>query len=885
MSYFNRAFLFAVCCFLSVTVSTQSLNGLVKDGSNLTLPSAQVLLRNGEAIKAFAMTGADGTFTLDVTAADSDSSVVEIRYFGYAPRRIALKEIDLEEVFTVILKEQGVELKEVVVSAAALPKISKGDTLIYRTDAYRDGSEKKIEEVIAKLPGVEVDEEGKIKVKGKPLDRILVDGEDLFDKNYTLLSRNVPADLVDRIDVINNYQQDVLIGDLSTESEIVLNLNLDPEKKRPVFGEVGGQLGNNTTRAAHGNFFHFGKKAKAVNFSDYGTLGNSSSVGHVLLQSVQGLNGRQPTAGQTVLNSEATRSYRLIATEDYLENEAYGTAQTILTRLGKKAKNRMIFNLSGENYGLNDERLRENITPTKVDSFAQHNDYDYRTTRFWIMNDFDVLLNRKSRLDFRINLSGERNRALVNTLNEKTGGSGPEEIGTDLTERPLTYLSSLRYVRRLNPSTALRLSASLSKGNIKQQQNYRGTVYQELPGLPGVPEVAQVYNQNLNDLVLEADLLQELGKYKWNHTLGHRSNRTLTETSISPFGATPSSLEKYDYSLGETYLVSSLFRKIGRLDLRADLTLSYFSLNTSTLVNEDAIQYEQLALQPNVNVGYKINRRNKISVWAKSSRNSQRADELVATPYLAGGSMLSIGLDTSYLVRTHAAGLSYGYDNAFDQYSYGADLNYQRTPNGVRSSVATDDFVIVNKLIPGFTFSMSSASVRAAKYLSGSKINLKLNVNYTVMDDQLQLGGELVDFQTISRTINLQASKKIGSKLSYGLGAKYSDFTSRLSAGNSEQRQVKGKQELVYRPSKMTKLNIKHNAYFPRIGTENKAVHLLSGELNHEMKKQQLSIGGGIRNAFNVRTIEERSVSVYQRYGRTYQLRPRTVYIHLTKTF
>ena len=110
-------------------------------------------------------------------------------------------------------------------------------------------------------------------------------------------------------------------------------------------------------------------------------------------------------------------------------------------------------------------------------------------------------------------------------------------------------------------------------------------------------------------------------------------------------------------------------------------------------------------------------------------------------------------------------------------------------------------------------------------------------------------------------------------------------FTSRMSARNSEQRQLKGKQELVYRPSKVTKLNIRHNAYVPRIGTGNKAVHLRSAELIHEIEKQRLSLGGGIRNAFNVRTIEERNVSVYQRYGRTYQLRPRTLYVYLTKTF
>lgn len=885
MGYPIRNFLFAVCCFLSISLSAQVLTGLVEDQGNLPLPSAQVMLRQGETIKAFAMTGADGAFSLDLASVVSDSFMVEVRYFGYAPKRIALADIDLNEVLVIILKEQGVELKEVVVSAEALPQITKGDTLIYRTDAYRDGSEKKIEEVIAKLPGVEVGEDGSIKVKGKPLDRILIDGEDLFDKNYKLLSRNVPANLVDRIDVISDYQQDGLVGDLSTESETVLNLNLDPDKKRPLFGEVSGQLGNSTTRAAHANLFHFGKKAKAVNFSDYTTLGHTSSVGDALRISVQGLNSRQPAGAHTVLRSEANRGYRLVKTEDYLTNEAFGTAQTILTRIGERAKNRLIFNLSGENYDLNDERLRENITSTSVDSFAQNNTYNYRTTRFWLMNDFDVLLDAKSRLDFRVNLSGERNRAGVSTLNELIGGDGPEEIGTNLTERPLSYLSSLRYVRRLNPSTALRVSASLSKENIDQQQNYLGSVYQELPGLPGTPEVAQRYNQNLNDLVLEVDLLREAGKYKLNHTLGYRGNRTLTETSIFPVGTAPAPGQGFNYYLGETYLASGLFREIGKLQVKADLTLSHFNLNAGNTANEENIGYDRFALQPNVRLEYEINRRNTLSINANSSRNSQRADQLVSNPYLASGSTLSIGLDSSYLVRRHNVGLNYNYDNTFNQYSYGADIDYQRTPNGVRSSVVTDDFVIVNKLLPGFTSGLTSVSVRAAKYLSKYKINLKLNLNYSVLDDQFFLGEELVGFQTISRTVDLRSSIQLSSKLSYGLEVRYSDFANRVSAGDSEQRQVKGKQVVSYRPSKRTRVNIKHNAYFPRVGTGNKAVHLVNSEVNHDIDKHQLSIGGGIRNALNIRTIEERSVSVYQRFGRTYQLRPRTLYVYLTKTF
>ncbi len=82
MSYFTRCLLFAVCCFLSIPMSAQALNGLVKDGSNLPLPSAQVMLRHGEAIKAFSITGAAGTFTFDLTAYDLAFSNLQIRHFG-----------------------------------------------------------------------------------------------------------------------------------------------------------------------------------------------------------------------------------------------------------------------------------------------------------------------------------------------------------------------------------------------------------------------------------------------------------------------------------------------------------------------------------------------------------------------------------------------------------------------------------------------------------------------------------------------------------------------------------------------------------------------------------------------------------------------------------
>lgn len=230
-----------IALFFVCTLTGQVITGLVVDADNVPLPSAQLVLKNGSKIAAFTMTDADGKYRLEITTTLTDSSSLEIRYFGYAPKVFPVTDIKQSNLSRIVIKEKGVDLKEIVVAAQSLPQIIKGDTISFQTNAYRDGSEEKIEDVIAKLPGVEVAADGKITVLGKPLDRILVDGEDLFDKSYRLLSKNVPADLVTQIDVLSNYHPDELTGDLTGQKETVLNLEMDENRKGFVFGEVSGE--------------------------------------------------------------------------------------------------------------------------------------------------------------------------------------------------------------------------------------------------------------------------------------------------------------------------------------------------------------------------------------------------------------------------------------------------------------------------------------------------------------------------------------------------------------------------------------------------------------------------------------------------------------------
>ena len=88
-----------------------------------------------------------------------------------------------------------------------MPVSVKGDTLIYNADSFKSGTEKKLEDVLNKLPGVEVTEDGEIEVEGKTVTKVMVEGKDFFDGDSKLAVKNIPANALDKIQVLKNHNE------------------------------------------------------------------------------------------------------------------------------------------------------------------------------------------------------------------------------------------------------------------------------------------------------------------------------------------------------------------------------------------------------------------------------------------------------------------------------------------------------------------------------------------------------------------------------------------------------------------------------------------------------------------------------------------------------
>src|SRR5690606_25866976 len=116
-------------------------------------------------------------------------------------------------------------LNEVEIKAPPIWK--RGDTTFYEVEAFKDGDEKKLKDILLKMPDFKEDEHGNILFKKKVIEKITIDGEAIFSDKTKLLMDNFPVHVLETIQAIENQSNQRLLKGLSNENKVFLNLGLD----------------------------------------------------------------------------------------------------------------------------------------------------------------------------------------------------------------------------------------------------------------------------------------------------------------------------------------------------------------------------------------------------------------------------------------------------------------------------------------------------------------------------------------------------------------------------------------------------------------------------------------------------------------------------------
>jgi len=220
------------------------VSGVVNDSAGPVRGAMVVALtRPDSVLTKFETSGGDGTFTL--RRLPVGDYILQVTLIGYEPVRKHFSITDANvDAGTISLSAMAYMLDPLVVSADHIPFINKRDTLDYNARAFEPPPNAMVEDLLRRLPGVEVESDGSIKAQGEDVQNVLVEGKEFFGSDPTIATRNLPADAVERVQVYDK-QSDMaeFTGIADGEEERTINLVLREGAKVGYFGRVGGGLG------------------------------------------------------------------------------------------------------------------------------------------------------------------------------------------------------------------------------------------------------------------------------------------------------------------------------------------------------------------------------------------------------------------------------------------------------------------------------------------------------------------------------------------------------------------------------------------------------------------------------------------------------------------
>lgn len=270
--------------FTSVTFAQKiNIRGTVQDTTRSPLEGATVLLMNpaDSSLVAFGRSQDGGRFELKNLI--RKEYLLKITYVGmkpYARKLPIIEDLALLDLGVIPMKPFDKTLAEVQIRGAA-PVTIKQDTIEYNADSFRTRPNAVVEELLKKLPGVQVERDGTIKAQGQEVKRITVDGKEFFGKDPKIATQNLLADAIDKVQVVDKKSEQAMFSGIDDgQREKNINLTLKDDRKNGVFGNATVGYGNDNR---YKNKLSLNRFTKKQQLSLIGSLNNINQQGFSIM--------------------------------------------------------------------------------------------------------------------------------------------------------------------------------------------------------------------------------------------------------------------------------------------------------------------------------------------------------------------------------------------------------------------------------------------------------------------------------------------------------------------------------------------------------------------------------------------------------------------------
>ncbi|WP_121666441.1 TonB-dependent receptor [Mesonia aquimarina] len=386
--------LFYILFVVSLQAQEVQRSGIIQDSLQNPIAHANVIATPQDSTlqTTFSITDQQGRYKLDLIAKKSYALKITHLAFGKQLDSVNIAKSDTKN-YTLFKRTESLE--EVVIEQE-MAVVVKEDTIRYKVDQFKTGDERKLRDILKKLPGVEVDREGNVKVNGKKVKKLMIEGQEFFTGDPKLGVNNIPADAVKEVEALDNDPEIAMLKGLDDSQRMVLNIKLKEGKKNFAFGEseVGG--GIKERYYVNPNIFYYSPKRSINVLGDFNNTGESAFSYSDLMDFEGGFYALRGTQNKFATQPSASL---FSGNNGFLNKNKLGAASWS-ERLAKY--------LRLDAYAIVKDAFSESRTVQEINYFSQEQEDEYRVNqdkssqffslgkvklRYDNLNDWDVQTN------------------------------------------------------------------------------------------------------------------------------------------------------------------------------------------------------------------------------------------------------------------------------------------------------------------------------------------------------------------------------------------------------------------------------------------------------------------------------------------------------------
>ncbi len=755
---FKRVFILFGILLVGNLVSAQiKLEGVVKDSIGQPLELANVIAINQatKAMQGYAITTGAGQYKVNLQP--NTTYTLMVSYIGMRTEQSTLETgtSDMIRDFT-LLNDNSLDAVELVYE---MPVSVRGDTLIYNADSFKTGSERKLEDVLKNLPGVEIMDDGQIEIEGKAVTKLMVDGKDFFDGDTKLASKNIPANAVDKVQVLKNFSEiSQLSGVSNNQDNIALNIKLKEGKKNFWFGNLtagGGQSPSEDLYLFQPKLFYYNPKYSINVIGDLNNLGEVAFTRSDYFRFSGGF--RNPSANSGTNLSLGGNSLGFLS----LQNNRALSIETKFAASNFSYSPTEVLTLSG--FGIfshSRNMLQENNQRVYTDSELglPNESTESRTTQ---KSDLAMLKlsssfkpNSNNQMDYDI-LGRTSEESQIQNVNSSVLGTTAQLEGS----KPFSVNQNLNYYYTLDDKNIFALEAQhlisdedpVYTAIIDNKDTYENTAM----GLGFDPDqlnyqANQSKRLKSNQLDAKLDYYYVLNqKSNLNFSIGTLLSRQQFQSDLfqtldsgATFDSTPLTNDgldsnEVDYRFSDVYLGFAYRVKTGIFTLSPGLSFHAFGSSNTQFGNVFDDNFGKIL--PKVNVLMQLKKSEQItfdySMRTQFTDVSRLALGLVMNSY---NSFFSGSADLQNAL-SHNVRLSYYSFNLFNYTNVFANINYNKSVDNIRNRTNFSSVIATSSPFnSGFADESLNASGRYQRTFGKIRGSINSNFNYSKFNQFIQ---------------------------------------------------------------------------------------------------------------------------------------------------